>query len=77
MSEALPPEVYARVFEGMPEGQQIFDELVRRFMRPAKLEGGIDAVLQTYHREGQRAVVQFLINRINQAHGVDDVPEES
>lgn len=70
-ADRLPPEVYARVFENTPEGRQILDELVRRFHMPAVLDGGIDAVLKTYHREGQRSVVQFLINRINQANGVD------
>jgi hypothetical protein len=73
----LPPEVYARVFENMPEGVQILEDLVRRFHRPAKLEGGIDAIIQTYHREGQRAVVDFIINRCNQANGVPTDEVES
>lgn len=66
----LPPEVYARVFENHAEGVQVLEDLVRRFHRPAVTEGGIDAVLKTYHREGSRAVVDFIINRVNQARGV-------
>lgn len=66
----LPPEVYARVFENHAEGVQILEDLIKRFHRPAVTEGGIDAVLKTYHREGARAVVDFIINRVNQAHGV-------
>lgn len=68
--EPLPPEVYARVFENHAEGVLILEDLVRRFHRPAVTEGGIDAVLKTYHREGARAVVDFIINRVNQARGV-------
>lgn len=75
--EPLPPEVYARVFEGMPEGQQILEELIVRFHRGAVLAGGIDAIIQTYHREGERRVVDFLVSRINQAHGVDPNEDET
>jgi hypothetical protein len=71
MTSQLPPEVYARVFENHAEGAQILEELIRRFARPAKLEGGIDAVLATYHRDGARSVVEFIAARINQAHGVE------
>jgi len=68
--EPLAPEVYARVFENHAEGAQILEDLIRRFHRPAVTAGGIDAILATYHREGARAVVDFIVNRINQAHGV-------
>ena len=65
---ALAPEVYARVFEGHAEGTLILAELVRVFAKPAKLEGGIDAILLTYHRDGQRSVVEFIVNQINRAN---------
>src|SRR3546814_1644046 len=52
----VDPAIYARVFEELRDGQDILEELVRRFARPAKLEGGIDAVLATYHRDGARSV---------------------
>lgn len=67
----LDPAVYARVFEDAKEGQQILEELVVRFARPAKRTGGIDAVLETYHRDGARSVVEFITNRINTANGVE------
>lgn len=54
MNEPLPPEAYARVFENHAEGAQILEELTARFCRPAKVTGGIDAILQTYHRDGAR-----------------------
>lgn len=66
----LDPAVYARVFEVHPEGAQVLEELTLRFMRPAKRTGGIDAVLETYHRDGARSVIEFIVNRINQANGV-------
>lgn len=66
----IAPEVYRRVFSEWKDGEQILEELTRRFARPAKLEGGIDAVLTTYHRDGARSVLEFIVNRINQANGV-------
>lgn len=69
--QALPPEVYARVFENHHEGRMILEELTRRFARPAVTTGGIDAVLQTYQRDGSRKVIEFIVARINQAAGLD------
>lgn len=69
--ERVTAEMYARVFESHHEGALVFDDLVRRFARPPVLEGGIDAVLKTYHRNGARSVVEFITGRINQANGVD------
>ena len=68
--EQLDPGIYARIFDENRDGANILEELTRRFARPAKLEGGIDAVLATYHRDGQRSVLEFIVNRINQANGV-------
>lgn len=68
----VTPEMYARVFENHAEGVLILEDLVKRFHRPAKLEGGIDAVLTTYHREGARSVVDFIVAQINRANGVPD-----
>lgn len=70
--QPLDPSAYARVFDANPEGQQILEELTLRFARPAKLGGGIDAVLETYHRDGARSVVEFIVNRVNTANGVPD-----
>lgn len=71
MTEPLDPQIYRRLFEEYRDGQMVMEELIRRFVRPAKLEGGIDAVLATYHREGARSVIEFIASRINQANGVD------
>lgn len=70
MPEPIDPRVYARLFEEDREGAQVLDELTMRFARPAVTKGGIDAVLQTYHNDGARAVIEFIVARINQARGV-------
>lgn len=69
--DLLEPKVYARVFES-GEGALILEELVRVFNKPAVLSGGIDAVLQTYDRNGARKVLDFILQKINRANGVPD-----
>lgn len=71
MTTPLPPEAYARVFENHAEGRLILEELTARFARPAVTSGGIDAILQTYQRDGARRVIEFIVGRINQAAGLD------
>lgn len=73
----IQPDLYAQVFEGDTRGAAILEELVQRFSRPAVTTGGIDAVLKTYHREGARSVVEFIVARINQANGVEDHVQET
>jgi len=66
----LDPAAYARLFEGAPDGPAVLAELERIFVSGAKLDGGIDAVLTTYHRMGARSVVEFIVRKINMANGV-------
>lgn len=70
--EELDIAAYARLFEGHPDGQKVLDDLYRRFCQPAVTSGGIDAVIKTYHRAGARAVVEYILARVNQANGVDE-----
>lgn len=72
MSDAkkVTPEMYARVFENHAEGVLILEDLARRFHRPAVLDGE-NAALKTYHREGARSVVDFIVNQVNRANGVE------
>lgn len=65
------PDLYRQLFEDDRRGQAILDHLTRLFARPAVTTGGIDAVLQTYHRDGSRRVVEFIVTQINRANGVD------
>lgn len=65
------PEEFARIFEGSPAGERVFDDLVRRFARSPVYSGGIDGIRESDRRAGQREVVEFITRRINQAHGVE------
>lgn len=71
------PNTYADIFEDDTRGAAILEDLVRRFSRPTVTKGGIDAVLETYHRAGQRSVVDWIVAQINRAHGVDDAGTEA
>lgn len=69
------PELYRQIFEVDKRGAAILEHLVQRFSQPASTEGGIDAVLKTYHRMGQHSVVQHIILMINRANSVPDTQE--
>lgn len=68
--EPVPPEVYARIFESDPQGAAVLEELTRVFARPAVLEGGIDAIIKTYDRNGSRKVLDFIVMKCNATRGV-------
>jgi len=68
-------ELYRQIFEVDKRGAAIFEDLVRRFSKPASVEGGIDAVLKTYMHMGERNVTQHIINMINRANSVPDTQE--
>lgn len=70
MSDPTPQD-YKDLFEDDRRGAAILEHLIRAFARPAVVTGGIDAVLATYQRDGQRRVLEFITNQINRAHGVD------
>lgn len=70
------PDLYKQVFEDDRRGAAILEHLTQLFARPAVTTGGIDAVLQTYHRDGQRRVLEFIVGQINRANGVQDPNEE-
>lgn len=75
--EPVDPALYARVFETNPEGALVLEDLIQRFSRPAKLTGGIDAIITTYHNGGARSVVEFIVARINTANGVPDHDDDN
>lgn len=72
----INPQLYKDVFEDDKRGIAILEELTQIFARPAVVKGGIDAVLETYQRDGQRRVLEFIVSQINRANGVDHNPEE-
>ena len=70
------PDLYKQVFEDDRRGAAILEHLTQMFARPAVTTGGIDAVLQTYHRDGARRVLEHIVSQINRANGVRDSNEE-
>lgn len=77
MSDITPEaraELYRQIFEADKRGAALLEDLVVRFSQPAVVEGGIDAVIKTYHRMGQNSVVQYIVGQINRANGVNDSP---
>lgn len=65
-------ELYRQIFEVDARGAAILEHMVQRFSQKAEVEGGIDAVLKTYHRMGQHSVVQHILAHVNRANNVDD-----
>lgn len=76
MSYKPTPQDYALIFEDHKVGAAILEDLTLIFARPAVVKGGIDAVLETYQRDGQRRVLEHIVSQINRAHGVDVNQEE-
>lgn len=78
MNDTSPtPQDYALIFEDHKVGAAILEDLTRRFARPAVVTGGIDAVLQTYQRDGMRRVIEHIVSQINRAHGVPDNADDT
>ncbi|KXJ63015.1 hypothetical protein AXY46_03075 [Achromobacter xylosoxidans] len=69
---SVEPSVYKEIFEDDRRGAAVLEDLIQRFARPPVQTGGIDAVLQTYHRLGERRVMDFIAAQINRANGVPD-----
>ncbi len=68
--------VYRDLFETDRRGALILEDLVQRFSKPMVSKGGIDAVLQTYQRGGERNVVDHIVRQINRANGVREAEGE-
>jgi len=69
----VTPEDYRTLFEHTPLGVRILEDLWAKFARPPVTEGGIDAVLKTFTRAGERNVLEHIVRKINQANQVPDV----
>ena len=77
MTFEVTPETYLDVFERHPAGAAVLENLIATFTQPAVTDGGIDAVLKTYQRMGQRRVLDHIINQINRANNVPDTQGEN
>jgi hypothetical protein len=66
-------ESYAYLFEQIPEGKLVMDELLARFGRNPYVKGGIESARQTDFNAGALEVINFIVRRIERAHqGGDD-----
>lgn len=66
----ITPEMFKEVFEDHPTGRIVLEHLIVKFTRPPVTEGGIDAVLKTFERGGQRKPLDYIVMQINRANGV-------
>ncbi|WP_419204340.1 hypothetical protein [Bordetella trematum] len=74
---SVDPSTYREIFEDDRRGVAVLEDLVSRFARPAVTSGGIDAVLQTYQRDGMRRVIDYIVSQVNRANGVPDPNAET
>lgn len=73
---AVTPAMYLELFEQHPTGRLILEELVRLFSKSAVTDGGIDAVLKTYMRVGERRPIDYILTQINRANGAPPEGED-
>lgn len=78
MTEDRPTaQDYADIFDVNKTGDRILDDLVIRFGGPKGKSAGIDRILDAHELVGQRRVLDFIVNMINRANGVQvDPPQE-
>lgn len=69
---AVTPAMFKELFEDNRTGQLVLEHLVSRFSKNAVTDGGIDAVLKTYLRVGERRPIDYILTQINRANGVPD-----
>lgn len=74
---AITPEMFKELFEDHPTWRIVLEHLIVKFTRPAVTEGGIDAVLKTYLRQGARMPLDYIVGQINRAHGVGTPGEQN
>jgi hypothetical protein len=72
MSDQLPAQLYADIFEDDTRGAAILEELIQMFGRNPYVKGGLEGARQTDFNAGANKPVQFILGRINQSHGVID-----
>lgn len=70
------PQDYQHLFELTGSvGERVLSDLMRRFSTQSTyVKGGHEAERESCFRAGQRSVIERIINQINMANGVKDVP---
>ena len=67
--------LYRDLFEADRRGQAILADLARRFVRPPPRGFDAAAMNETFARAHQRAVIDYILGRIDRANGVQDQGE--
>jgi hypothetical protein len=71
----VAPAEYALIFEDHKIGAAILEELIARFGGNPYVPGALEAQRETDYRAGRKAVVDFIVLRINQAAGHEAVTD--
>lgn len=74
--EPVSPKLYADIFEDDKRGAAILEELIAVHGDNPYVKGGVDAARQTDFNAGKLEVIQFILRKINRAHGVNDDVQE-
>ena len=81
MSAEYTPEdldaLYREIFETDRRGAALFDDLCRHFAKGPARGFDASAVNETFARAHQRAVVDYILARINRANGVGSAEDTS
>jgi|GEM_PF-5623877 len=68
------PEDYAATFQGFKPGQKVLSDLLGRFHdRRIHVSGGLEAQRETEKRAAQKEVISFILQRLGQIGGEDNV----
>ena len=70
------PKEYLELFETDRRGARILEDLILRFSRKPPASTGIDRILDIHEFMGQRKVIDFIANQINQANNVQPTEGE-
>ena len=66
---------YALIFEDHKIGAAVLEDLIARFGGNPYVPGGLESQRETDYRAGRKAVVDFIVRRINQAAGHEPVSD--
>jgi len=69
IKKEVSPFDYRRIFEEMPGGAPVLEDLTKRFGKEAYVKGGTEGDRETCYRAGQRSVLDYILRRINEADG--------
>lgn len=72
---SVDASTYAMIFEANKIGASLLEDLITRFGGNPYVPGGLESQRETDYRAGRKAVVDFIVRRINQAAGHETVTD--